>query len=154
MKNNHQFRLRPRRAWTIWLICIFGAILTALPFVYGVSGNARTIDMVAGVGVIVASGLFLLSPTWRSYVAIDAEGLRVQGPRGTRLLIRWAEVEEIVIDQEEQAALIRGPQGSRSFLLPSSGHPAPYQIEHPDLLYQQIISIAPSEKIRHSRTLS
>src|SRR5262245_6541398 len=105
---------------------IFGLALAVLPFVYGVGGTGRAVDLVAGIGVLLTAATYLASPTWRSYVVVDERGLAVVGPRGERMRLLWSEVVEVIADEEERAALVRGPAGQHSFLVPSPAHPAPY----------------------------
>jgi len=128
---------------------VFGAALCALPFLYGVRGTGRTVDLVAGIGVIATAAAYLASPTWRSYVVVDAQGLRVMGPRGERMRLDWSDVVEVNADEEERAALVRGPAGKQSFLAPSPAHPAPYRIDQG--LYAEIMKHAPEGKLRRSR---
>jgi hypothetical protein len=128
---------------------VFGAALCALPFLYGVHGTGRTVDLVAGVGVIVTAAVYLASPTWRSYVVVDTQGLRVMGPRGERMRLDWNDVVEVIADEEERAALVRGPAGKQSFLVPSTAHPAPYRID--EGLYAELVKHAPADKVRRSK---
>ena len=130
---------------------VFGAALIALPFLYAVGGNARTVDLVAGAGVILTAAAYLASPTWRSYVVVDADGLRVMGPSKERMRLAWNDVAEVIADEEERAALVRGSEGKHSFLVPSPAHPAPYRIDNGDALYAEIVKLAPAPKIRRSR---
>ena len=127
----------------------FGAALVALPFFYGVGGNARMVDWIAGAGVIVTAAAYLASPTWRSYVVVDTDGLRVMGPGKERMRLDWKDVVEVIADEEERAALVRGPAGRHSFLVPSPAHPAPYRID--GALYEEIVKLAPQDKIRRSK---
>jgi hypothetical protein len=129
----------------------FGAALAALPFFFRVSGTPRVVDLVAGFGALGTAALYLASPTWRSYVVADERALSVMGPRGERLRLPWEEVIEVIADEEERAALVRGPQGGRSFLLPSGAHPAPYRVEGADKLYARILEHVPAGKVRQSK---
>ena len=129
----------------------FGLALAALPFLYGVRGNGRLVDLVAGAGVIITATAYLASPTWRSYVVVDQDGLRVMGPRKERMRLPWSEVVEVIADEEERAALVRGSAGRHSFLIPSPAHPAPYRIENGDALYAAVLGAAPPEKVRRSK---
>ncbi|HJZ88587.1 MAG TPA: hypothetical protein VKN99_25615, partial [Polyangia bacterium] len=140
-----RFRLRPRRAWAVWAMLAFGGALCVLPFVYGVTGTPRLIDLVAGLGVIATASLYLGAPTWRSCVRIDQRGLALESPRGERFHLDWNEVTEVIADQDEQAAFVRGPSSARSFLVPSSAHPAPYRIERSAELYARIVAAVPEE---------
>jgi hypothetical protein len=151
MASEEHFRLRPRRAWAVWLMVAFGALLALLPALYRVGGAAGLLDVVAGLGVCAACGLYLASPTWRSYVSVDERGLAVISPRKEKLRLSWDEVREVIADEEEQAALVRGPEGGRSFLLPSGGHPAPYQVERAGELYRRILAHVPAERVRRSK---
>ena len=71
------------------------------------------------------------------------------GPRGERMRLDWNDVQEVIADEEERAALVRGPAGKQSFLAPSPAHPAPYRIDAG--LYAEILKHAPVAKVRRSR---
>jgi hypothetical protein len=125
----------------------FGAVLAALPLAFGVGGAPRVVDIVAGIGIIGTAGAYLCAPTWRTAVVLDQRGLRVVGPRGERLAVGWHEIASVLADEEERAALVRGPAGARSLLLPSAAHPAPYRIEHAEELYTALLAQVPPEKV-------
>jgi hypothetical protein len=133
------------------LIIVFGASLCALPFWYRVEGMPRMIDLFAGSGAVIMAAIYLASPTWRSYIVIDERGLALQAPRGEKLRIDWDQVVEVIVDDEEPAAFVRGPSGGRSFLLPSDAHPAPYRVDRPRALLDLIVSALPPDKVRHSK---
>jgi len=147
-----RFRLRPRRAWAVWLTLAFGVALTVLPLAYGVEGTPRLIDMLAGAGVIATVTLYLASPTWRTAVVVDESGLALVGPRGERFRLPWNQVVEVIADADERAALVRGPEGKRSFLVPSSAHPAPYRVERAADLYGRVLAAVEPGKVRYSKT--
>jgi hypothetical protein len=146
-----RFRLRPRRVLATYAILAFGCTLIVLPLAYGVGGAARALDMLGGLGVVLTTAIYLASPTWRSYVVCDEGELRVVGPRGDRFRVAFSELQEVIIDEEEHAALLRGPDGKRSFLVPSSAHPAPYRIEHSAELFARVLERTPKERIRRSK---
>ena len=128
----------------------FGLVLAVLPFAYGVGGTPRVVDLVAGLGVIGTAALYLASPTWRSHVLLDDRGLAVVGPHGERMRLDFTEIVEIIADEEERAALVRGPDGARSLLVPSPAHPAPYRIERAPELFARLCQALP-EKVRRSK---
>src|SRR5215471_16597415 len=138
--HSDRFRLRPRRAWAVWLTLLFGVVLLVLPLLYGVVGTPRLIDMIAGAGVMLTVALYLGSPTWRTAVVVDDDGLALVGPRGERFRLLWNQVVEVIADADERAALVRGPDGAKSFLVPSSAHPAPYRVERADDLYERVLA--------------
>src|SRR5207248_2657616 len=112
----------------------------------------RAVDVIAGLGVMATAGLYLASPTWRTVVVVDETGLALVGPKGERFRVAWSEVVEVIADEEEGAALVRAPEGRRSFLVPSSGHPAPYRVERGEELFARVVAAVPAEKVRRSKT--
>lgn len=135
-----RFRLRPRWAWLPWAIGGFGAALIAFAWIADVPPTTRGVETFAALMLCALAGLYARSPLWRSHVVVDADGLKITGPRGVRLKLSWSEVVKVRAAPANKTCYIDAGMPQKSFLLPGPGASAPYRVEHRAALYDRIVA--------------
>jgi hypothetical protein len=135
-----EFRLGPRWPWLAWVIGGFGALLLGFAWVASVEAATRYGETAAGVLVIAMALAYARSPMWRSHVVVDERGLRVVGPRGTRLDLPWADVQRVVAAPSSKTCYLRADVADRSFIVPGPNMAVPYRIQDREALYDRIVA--------------
>jgi hypothetical protein len=141
MTKKHRFRPRYRgMAWSA--IGVAGAV--------GIAGIAASLAamplVIAAVGASFGL-LYLGSPTWKTVVITDDDGLEVQTPQKTIFRLAWRDVKRVVASASKKTAFVDGGAAEKSLLVPGDGAPAPYMIEDAPALVATILARVTPDRI-------
>ncbi|MCX5743688.1 MAG: hypothetical protein NT062_14445 [Proteobacteria bacterium] len=144
-----RFRFRPRYRGVAIVAMGVGGALTALAGALGF----LVLPLATGAVGILLGGGYLLSPSWRLAVTVDADGLEVGTPTRRRFRLAWTEVARLVASPTTHTCFVDGGSPERSLLVPGDGAPAPYDIENRTALYDAIVAAVPKDKVETVATL-
>ncbi|MFN0247839.1 MAG: hypothetical protein ACKV2T_13205 [Kofleriaceae bacterium] len=147
MTKKHRFRPRYRgMAWSA--IGVAGAA--------GIAGIAASLAatplVIAAVGASFGL-LYLGSPTWKTVVITDDDGIEVQTPRKTVFRLGWRDIRRVVVSASKLTAFVDGGSAERSLLVPGDGAPAPYMIEDAGALVATILARVTPDRIENVESL-
>ncbi len=147
MPRTHRFRPRYRgMAWSA--IGVAGAV--------GIAGIAASLAaMPLAISAIGASFglLYLGSPTWKTTVVTDDDGIEVKRPTKTVFRLAWRDVKRVVASESTHTAFVDGGTPETSLLVPGDGAPAPYEIEDAPALVATILASVDPERIERVESL-
>jgi hypothetical protein len=142
------FRFRPRyRA-----LALGTAGLGALAAAAGLAGQGWFTGLAGALGLALGVA-YLASPAWRLTVVVDDDGLEVVAGERPRFRLRWDEVVELVDAPASRTCFVDGGAPERSLLVPGDGAPAPYDLEHRDALYAELVARVPAARRRQVESL-
>jgi hypothetical protein len=124
-----------------------------LGVVSAVALGAALVPLATGaIGVVLGAG-YLLSPSWKLEVVVDAEALTVRTPKKTRFRLPWGDVKRVVASPTTHTCFVDGGSPDKSLLVPGDGAPAPYDIENKPELFAAILAAVAAEKVETVETL-
>lgn len=128
----------------------------------GVAGAVGIGGLAAGIAamplVISAVGasfglLYLGSPTWKTVVVTDDDGIEVKTPGKTIFRLAWRDVKRVVASEATHTAYVDGGTAENSLLVPGDGAPAPYAIEDSAALVATILAHVTPDRIERVESL-
>jgi hypothetical protein len=121
--------------------------------VSAVALGAALVPLATGViGIVLGAG-YLLSPSWKLEVVVDADALTVRTPKKTRFRLAWSDVKRVVASPTTNTCFVDGGSPDQSLLVPGDGAPAPYDIENNPELFAAILAAVAPEKVETVETL-
>jgi hypothetical protein len=126
---------------------------STLCVVSAVALGAALVPLATGaIGVALGAG-YLLSPSWKLEVVVDADALTVRTPKKTRFRLPWGNVKRVVASPTTHTCFVDGGSPDQSLLVPGDGAPAPYDIENKPELFAAILAAVAAEKVETVETL-
>jgi hypothetical protein len=126
---------------------------STLGVVSAVALGAALVPLATGaIGVALGAG-YLLSPSWKLEVVVDADALTVRTPKKTRFRLPWGNVKRVVASPTTHTCFVDGGSPDQSLLVPGDGAPAPYDIENKPELFAAILAAVAAEKVETVETL-
>ena len=144
-------RFRPRYRGLAFSALGIGGALAGLSL--AVLGAPILLLASGAAGVVLGAG-YLMSPTWRLEVVVDADGYEVRTPKATKFRVPWSEVKRVVAAPTTNSCFIDTGAAEHNLLVPGVGAPAPYDLEDKAALVAAILSHVSPDKVRTVDTLA
>jgi len=144
-------RFRPRyRALAVSALGIGGALAGLSIAVLG----APLVLLASGAAGVVLGAGYLLSPTWKLEVIVDADGYEVRSPKATKFRVPWSEVKRVIASPSTNSCFIDTGAAEHNLLVPGVGAPAPYDLDDKAALVAAILEHVSPDKVRTVESLA
>ena len=138
-----RYRFRPRYKALALSAMGIGALLLVAAFALGLEGAGFTFAVASGIVGPALGALYLTSPAWRMEVVVRDDGLEVLSDGDRKFLLPWDEVTRVVASPATHTCYVSGGDADRSLIVPGPGANAPYDLEHKQDLYREILARVP-----------
>lgn len=144
-------RFRPRYRGLAFSALGIGGALAGLSLT--VLGTPIVLLASGAAGVVLGAG-YLMSPTWKLEVIVDADGYEVRTPKKTKFRVPWSEVKRVVASPSTNSCFIDTGAVEHNLLVPGVGAPAPYDLDDKPALVAAILAHVSPDKVRTVDTLA